>query len=605
MPCCALWKVYLIPTCLLFLCCFCEGGFSFTAIYVISYSLFSCSAIEELHKDSHQRALEPSLAGSKLLRNASLGAAWLEAVFPSLARHSSSSIGHEEGSLVLKAHAYVPVDASVLLQGPLPVVVGGDSSSGTSTSADHSSRASMLLYNTIGKDSILAVSLRDGQMQLYALADELQPMWKEGSPPRLRVDNEGNLLSVGMLVETLAYKSVPNRIFVNSDIRKDRDLFDKIHGVWEVQPPLLQLAVIDFALQVPVLEVAPLTLLADPVVPERLYCYHAAGLDAVVLQWLPFSDQSIDRASAGKPPVVYPILDIYQGGNALPSPLLGVAEVLDSFGELWLVSVTASCECAVIEMKVHKALLPLQLEGSEVQEDNQSPEGASFEVMSKELLLGPKDIPLAKSLSSSRSFTLDSIEGRTFLHDQCEILHEKYIEYAHRVHVELTSHVVRLNNIVQEQHVRLNNSQKKLIEAFRQMGSLTDRIRESSERNKQLEMRIKKFSTLQCLRLRPLTAAEQEFKSQLDVIKLCDVDILHSTIDMLKERFERYLQLSQCQTKETSQHSSFQGKRIVPDMQLSRLKMALTQLTQIIEVATRQVRTLDEMVKKREILSDR
>lgn len=34
---------------------------------------------------------------------------------------------------------------------------------------------------------------------------------------------------------------------------------------------------------------------------------------------------------------------------------------------------------------------------------------------------------------SSTPLTVDSIEGRTFLHDQSKLLHEKYIQYASRV----------------------------------------------------------------------------------------------------------------------------------------------------------------------------
>ena len=36
-------------------------------------------------------------------------------------------------------------------------------------------------------------------------------------------------------------------------------------------------------------------------------------------------------------------------------------------------------------------------------------------------------------LSLGRVLTTDSIEGREFLHDQWKLLHEKHIEYAHRV----------------------------------------------------------------------------------------------------------------------------------------------------------------------------
>lgn len=43
-----------------------------------------------------------------------------------------------------------------------------------------------------------------------------------------------------------------------------------------------------------------------------------------------------------------------------------------------------------------------------------------------------KLLPLQVS-NSGRPLTLDTIEGKELLHDQWKLLHEKYIEYIHRV----------------------------------------------------------------------------------------------------------------------------------------------------------------------------
>lgn len=578
-----------------------SNGFVYAVCPISPFgSLHKSSAIEELYRDACQWA--SSNADSTAARNASLAASWLEAVFPSLIALSGSS-----NSLVFKAFAHIPFNSSLFLQGPLPVVMGGDFSSNKSNISSHSSAALTLMYSTVGKDSILAVSLRDGQMQLYALADELQPLWNDGVSPRVQIGSEGNVKTVGMLLETCSDMSASSGLFAKNGIKKDGTILGKPEGVWMGQaPPLLQLAVIDFALPVSVLESAPLSLLADPVVPERLYCHHAAGLDAILLQWLPFSGQSFDRASTGKPPIVYPILDTYLGGKSVHVPLLGVADILDSFGEMWLVAVTASCECAVIEMKSCKALDPLLLTGGKhTDHETENVEAGVLQVISNDLLLGPKDIPIPHVSSSGRPLTLDSIEGRTFLHDQCKLLHEKYIEYAHRVHVELTSHGIRLHKAVQEQQMCLSQAQSKMAEAFGQSKSLMARIGAALQKNKLLKDRVMKHSTILAVKRKPLTAAEQEYKYQLDVMQLQDLEILHSAVDVLKGRFEQYLHFSQEALKQQSRyHCISTHERVrVPDVQMNKLKMALNQLTQVVESALKQVKTMDEMVKERELLS--
>ena len=267
---------------------------------------------------------------------------------------------------------------------------------GKTSPSKSSSPASMLMYSIVGKDSILSVSFRDGQMHLYALADEVQPVWNEEIPPRVQVSDEGFVLSVGMLAETREDHSSSNQVFAKDGITKDQSILEKHGGVWTCQlPPLLQLAVIDFALPTSVLDSAPLSMLADPVTPERLYCHHAAGIDAILLQWLPFSEQPIERASSGRPPIVYPILDTCPGGRSVNLPLLGVTEVLDCYGDIWLVAVTSSCECVVIGIRSRLALDPLQIDGNKNGADDvDNLEAAVPQVISKELLQGPKDIPI-------------------------------------------------------------------------------------------------------------------------------------------------------------------------------------------------------------------
>ncbi len=85
----------------------------------------------------------------------------------------------------------------------------------------------------------------------------------------------------------------------------------------------------------------------------------------------------------------------------MPQPLLGVVPILDPFGETWLVAVTVQGECAVVEVKPQPTLAnPLYIEGAKQNHssDFEALEAGVFQMMSRELLLGPKDIPISQVL---------------------------------------------------------------------------------------------------------------------------------------------------------------------------------------------------------------
>eukprot|EP01018_Ginkgo_biloba_P033887 Gb_36996 [translate_table: standard] len=492
----------------------------------------------------------------------------------------------------------------VTVQGPLSIVVDGKTNSGNHGTIKQGSRAISFLYNLISKDSILAIGLSDGQMQVYALADELQPIWNVGNSPRLRVDS-GNLLSIAMIAEaSLQDSSSEGTIGVGGDCGSNKDI---ANNAWTGHPPpLLQLAVVDFALPKALLEAAPLCLLGDPIVPERLYCCHGGGIDAILLHWLPFSDQiDVDRSSVGKPPSVFPVLDTCPTEDSVPAPLLGVATILDSFGKAWLVAFTSSCECAVIEMKAQRSSHPLQIGGSkDIDQGVEGSETGSTEIMSRELLLGPKDIPIPQVSSSGRSLTADSIEGRSILHDHCKLLHEKYVEYAHKVYVELKYHGVRLNRVVDDQQLHLQEAHEKLHNAQKDAGFLRERVLDAIMVNRRLEERLKKFSNLPGVKEKPLTAAEHDFKSQLDMMSREDLDVLHSAIEILNARFERYMRLSQERLK-NSPLQTVGGRRLaMPETQMSRLKTAVGKLSQIVEDTSRNIKLVEGVVRRRESMGD-
>ncbi|KAH9325451.1 hypothetical protein KI387_005629, partial [Taxus chinensis] len=558
-------------------------------------SIYISAAIEEIYKDACVSGLHSNSIVSKAASNASFAIAWLEAVFPELADFSDGLLAERIRLLGLKARAYIPFDASVSLQGPLPMVLGG---SNTNSSGDERTKlrhhAVGFLYNSIHKDSILAISLSDGQMQVYALADEMQPVWNIGSSPQLRIE-DGNLLSVAMIAEV----KLENTLCVGAGYGSNKDI---VNNPWMGDPPhLLQLAVIDFALPTTLLETAPLSLLPDPIIPERLYCYHAGGIDALLLHWLPFSDRTADRSTAGKAPSVFPVLETCPTEDSVPMPLLGVTALLDSFGKAWLIVLTSVYECAVIEMKVKRESFPLQIEGcKETDQSLEASETGNTEIMSRELLLGPKEIPIPQVSSSERHLTADSIEGRSILHDHCKLLHEKYVEYAHKVYVELKNHVVLLNKVVDDQQLRLQELEEKLQNVRKDKNYLRERIMNAIEVNMQLDERLKKVSNLPGVKKKPLTAAERDFKSQMDMINYEDLDVLQSAIEGLNSRFERYMRISQPRQKKLSTENVGGRKLSMPGTQMSRLKTAVGKLTQIVDDTSRKVKLVEGVVSRRE-----
>lgn len=98
---------------------------------------------------------------------------------------------------------------------------------------------------------------------------------------------------------------------------------------------------------------------------------------------------------AGDPlPSLVPLLDTCPSPSVVPSALLGVAAILDPLGETWLVAITSRGDCVVVEVKPQRLQAsPLYLEGAK-QSDDEAAEAGVFQTMSRELLVGPKDIPI-------------------------------------------------------------------------------------------------------------------------------------------------------------------------------------------------------------------
>jgi nuclear pore complex protein Nup88 len=286
----------------------------------------------------------------------------------------------------------------------------------------------------VSKDSILVTAWSGGQLQIDALADEIQPVWSVGSPPRLRVNSNDHIMGLAMICESIE-GDLP---IVKLDEPLD-------HTIWlGHSPPLLRLAIVDLALPRKTGSGYVIMLFFDPLMQERLFALHDGGIDSIVLHFLPFTSQTTGKDKTMRTPSVHPVLSTCQGESSMQSPLCGFVSLSDSFGYSWTVGVTDSRECIVLEMKTWNLLLPIHVDmekksiSSGEQKERDTPE-----IISKELLIGPKAVLLPQASTNLRSVAADSIEGRQTLHQYFKLFHENYVEYAHKVRsnqITLKSH---------------------------------------------------------------------------------------------------------------------------------------------------------------------
>ncbi|XP_011623988.1 nuclear pore complex protein NUP88 isoform X1 [Amborella trichopoda] len=559
-------------------------------------SVYNRASIEEIYKDAHTLGLKS--ANSRAVNNSSLAITWLEATFPDLNDQNAG-----KGTLsTLKAHPYASFDVSLSLQGPFHKICNehnDDSANGRVPECE--GRAVSFLCRSISKDTVNAISWSSGQIQIDALADEVQPVWNLGSSPRLCVDNGGIIEAVAMICDSSPEK--PNNAKLYPSQRTlNTSMAD---SVWIGDPPpLLRLAVVDLALPSNILNDSPLTLVADPLIPERFYCLHRGGVDSIMLHFLPFSDQTIEKNRIGEAPSVHPVLTTYQSETLQPFPLSGFVAIADSFGNTWTVALTSSFECLVMEMTGLSAYFQVEREkGSPnltVENDEVLPE-----LVSRELLMGPKDVPIPQLPPSLRSLTPDSIEGRSTLHEYFKILHEKYVEYAHKVYVELNHHAARLKKITDDQVVRLHEVQQNLLHAEEDEPNIRDRIGRAFEFNLQLVERLQVLRSLPGIQQKPLTKAEREFKSELETFASHEIDALHSAIEALSVRLRRHVPLSPGSVT-SSPRQTLPGRRKipVPDIQISQLKSSVAKLSLINSENTKKVKLVETTLRKQETRTD-
>ncbi|XAR65925.1 hypothetical protein NMG60_11011935 [Bertholletia excelsa] len=559
--------------------------FSDGSIYVLCPvvpfgSVYKYESILEIYSDAQTFGLKS--ANPSAVSNSKRAISWLEATFPEL---TNQAMGGNISAV--KAQPYALFDASISLQGPLPKVYHGVEED----SEVHEGHAANLLYNSISKDSILVTAWSGGQLQIDALADEIQPVWVVGSQPRICVNSHDCVLGIAMICESVTN----NQSIVKLDHAPD-------HTVWSGHPPpLLRLAMVDLALPHSRQNSSLISMFVDPLMPERIYTLHDGGIDSLVLHFLPFTTQTIGKDESIRTPSVHPVLSTCQGESSSASPLLGFVALSDSFGYSWIVGLTSSYHCIVLEMKTWDLLLPIHVNKDNKPADlEKSTNIDAPTIISKELLGGPKVVLLPFTSPSLHAVSADSIEGRSTLHQYFKLFHENYVEYAHKVYFELKHHGPQVKKTIEDQHSRLHEVQQKLLKIEEKQGKIEDQIHHATKRHSSLEERLQRLRDLPGVQRKPLSKAEREFKSELDTFTGVELDALHSSIEALNARVKRYIYSSA--SKQPNQHRKISSgrKNYGQDEQISQLQSSIAKLSLVNSENVKKVKLLESALEGRE-----
>ncbi|KAH6769106.1 nuclear pore complex protein-like protein, partial [Perilla frutescens var. frutescens] len=565
-----------------------SDGSSYIICPVVPFgSVYKWESILEVYTDAHTFGLKS--ADSKAVNNSNMAISWLEATFPELVRQAGDG-----GQLyIVRAQPFVLLDASVSLQGPLRKVCHGVTEDSDVQRGASEGRAVSFHYNLVGKDTILVIARSDGQLQLDALADEIQPVWKTGSAPRLCFSSSDQIVGAAMICESASSD--------HSVLNLDQTSYST---AWLGHPPpLLRLAIVDLAL--PIKSSSLIGMITDPLLPERIFCIHAGGIDSIVLHFLPFTNQSSGKEEPMRTPSVHSVLSTCPGDSSTPSPLHGFLALSDSYGSSWIVGLTSSNDCIVLQMETWNVLLTdavHKIQGTFMKDETKETRHTDPPtIISKELLSGPKAVLLPPSAPNLRSVTADSIEGRSMLHQYFKLFHENYMEYAHKVYFELQHHAPQLKKIIDEEHSRLRKMQQKLLEVEKEKEKIEDRVDQAVERHSSLEERLRNLRSLPGAQKKPLSKAEREFKIELDKFTGLELDALHSSIEALSARLKRYTH--SMQSDSPNQRIQRQGRRDsrVPD-DVSELKLTLEKLSLVNSENSRKVKLVESALRNKEII---
>ncbi|KAM7494798.1 hypothetical protein LguiB_029407 [Lonicera macranthoides] len=550
-------------------------------------SAYKWESILEIYNDAQTFGLKS--ASTKAVSNSNLAISWLEATFPELAHQVV-----EGGNIsALRAQPHALFDASLQLQGPLRKVCDSGEEYCKVQIAECGGRAVSFIYNSVSKDSILVTAWSGGQLQIDALADEIQPVWSVGSPPRVCVDSYDRIVGVAMICESLSNE--------HSIVKLDKP---PNSNVWlGYPPPLLRLAIVDLALPRNNENGSLVSMFVDPLIPERIYSIHDGGIDSIGLHFLPFTSQTSGKSEIMRtPPSVHSVLSTIQGDSSPSSPLCGFVALSDSFGHSWIVGLTSSCECILLEMETWNMLVPIHvdMEKKLTSLDELKSIGTTTSIISKELLSGPKLVLVPPSSANLRSLAPDSIEGRSTLHQYFKLFHENYVEYGHKVFFELKYHGSQLKKIIDDQHARLRETQKKLLRVEEKQENLEGRIDRAVQLHGLLEERLQSLRNLPGAHKKPLSKAEREFKTELDRYSGVELDALHSSVDALNSRLNRYIRSRQSNTSNQQRQISARRNNYTRTDEISLLKSSLEKLSLVNSENTKRVKLVESELRNRD-----
>lgn len=250
------------------------------------------------------------------------------------------------------------------------------------------------------------IAWTNGQLQIEALADEVQPVWNTNTSPRLHVDSHGHTTRISMICESLYHSN------------------HEISGVvWLGYPPsLLTLSTVDLTLSN-----TTISLYSDPSVPERIFCVHNEGIDSIILQFLPFSNSNstTNETKPMKPTTVYPILDGCNG-------VYGFIAIMDSFGNSQVICITPLYDCFILDLKRWNQPLLLPIDIITNSKFSSLSNTGVLKLINGEILTGPKGVIVPES-SSLLDLRVDSTEGQSALHRYTKLFQKHYANYAHKV----------------------------------------------------------------------------------------------------------------------------------------------------------------------------
>ncbi|GAB2216396.1 hypothetical protein Droror1_Dr00024169 [Drosera rotundifolia] len=539
-------------------------------------------SVFEMYADA--QGLGSKSACQTALKNCNRAISWLESTFPELKQVQGQKAG---GLSAVKARAYAPIDASLLLQGPLNKLCGKEDDNGVNV-AECEDRALSLVYSCVGKDSILATAWSSGQLQIDALADEVQPVWRTGNLPRLCIDSQDQILGFAMICESI---SGPLPV-----VRLNKPLDN---GDWLGHPPpLLRLAIVDLALPTGAESNLPVSLYVDPLNRMKIYATHHGGVDSVLLHFLPFS-QNCSKDGTLSAPSVEPVLSTFQGLSNSVSYVSGFVILTDSYGSSWIAGTTSTHGGFVLEMKSWEVNSRVLLDMIEKATCTEEPTAIDTpHIFSKEILKGPK-MSIPQASLSQRSVLADSIEGRSTMHQFVNLFHENYVEYAHKVYIELMHHLPYMKKNIHVLHDRLYEARQMLSNIEEKQPKINVRAQCALQFHNSLEDRLRRLRSLPGMHKRPLYKAELQFKEELDRFKSAELDFLHSLIETLNTRVRRFSQspkssLSNLQRCLHSKNSNVQCA------QLDLLKSAVQKLSLVNSENSKKVKLVESAIKKME-----